>query len=105
MRKTIKATLALSSLVLLSSLMPPLPAQQSGTQAQSGVVAPPPPPPAYTPRAKDAPPVEDTPAQRVRDQVFSIAIGITGKGESAVWMADMKTRIAIAAEQVSGNLF
>jgi hypothetical protein len=42
---------------------------------------------------------------RVRDQVFTISIGTTGKGESAVWMANMKTRIAITAEQVSGNLF
>lgn len=42
---------------------------------------------------------------RVRDQVFNISIGTSGKGESAVWMANMKTRIAITAEQVSGNLF
>jgi hypothetical protein len=42
---------------------------------------------------------------RVRDQVFSITIGTTGAGESAAWMADVKARIAIAAEQVSGNLF
>jgi hypothetical protein len=42
---------------------------------------------------------------RVRDQVFSIRIGTTTKGESAVWLADLKTTIAIAAEQVSGNLF
>jgi hypothetical protein len=42
---------------------------------------------------------------RVRDQLFSISIGTTTKGESAVWLADLKTTIAIAAEQVSGNLF
>jgi hypothetical protein len=42
---------------------------------------------------------------RVRDQVFTIAIGTTGKGDAAMGMADVKTRIAIAAEQVSGNLF
>ena len=64
MRKTIKATLAASTLVLLSSLMPLLHAQQSGTQAQPDAAAPPPPPPAYTPPAKNAAPVEDTPAQR-----------------------------------------
>ena len=64
MRKTIKATLVASTLVLLSSLMPRSPAQQTGTQAQPDAAVPPPPPPAYTPRPKDAPPVEDTPAQR-----------------------------------------
>jgi hypothetical protein len=42
---------------------------------------------------------------RVRDQVFTIAIGTTGKGDSAMGITDLKMRIAIAAEQVSGNLF
>ncbi len=42
---------------------------------------------------------------RVRHQVFSITITISVKEESVVWMADLRTRIAIAAEQVSGNLF
>jgi hypothetical protein len=42
---------------------------------------------------------------RVRDQVFSITIGTMGAGGSAVWIANMKMRIEIAAEQVSGNLF
>jgi hypothetical protein len=42
---------------------------------------------------------------RVRDQVFTIAIGTTGKGDAKIGMADLKMRIAIAAEQVSGNLF
>jgi hypothetical protein len=42
---------------------------------------------------------------RVRDQVFDITIATTGKGESSVWMANLKMRIGIVAEQVSGNLF
>jgi hypothetical protein len=42
---------------------------------------------------------------RVRDQVFSISISTSVKGESVVWMADLRTRISIASEQVSGNLF
>lgn len=42
---------------------------------------------------------------RVRDQVFTVSISTSGKDESVVWMADLRTRLAIAAEQVSGNLF
>jgi hypothetical protein len=42
---------------------------------------------------------------RVRDQVFAILISTTGKGDLILSTQDLKSRISIAAEQVSGNLF
>jgi hypothetical protein len=64
MTKTIKPILTLGSVLLMSSLMGPLTAQQNGSPAQQDAGAPQDPPPAYTPRPKNAPPVVDTPAQR-----------------------------------------
>jgi hypothetical protein len=42
---------------------------------------------------------------RVRDQVFTISISTTGKSDSILSTQDLKSRISIASEQVSGNLF
>jgi hypothetical protein len=42
---------------------------------------------------------------RVRDQVFTILISTTGKGDQLLSTQDLKSRISIASEQVSGNLF
>ena len=42
---------------------------------------------------------------RVRDQVFTILITTTGKGDFILSTQDLKSRISIASEQVSGNLF
>jgi len=42
---------------------------------------------------------------RVRDQVFNITIASTQKHDPLLDRSALKTRIAIAAEQVSGNLF
>jgi hypothetical protein len=42
---------------------------------------------------------------RVRDQVFTITLGTTQKDDSILNRFELKTRIATAAEQVSGNLF
>jgi hypothetical protein len=42
---------------------------------------------------------------RVRDQVFTILISATGKGNLILSTQDLKSRISIASEQVSGNLF
>lgn len=42
---------------------------------------------------------------RVRDQVFTITIGTTLKGDSALTRDILKSRIYTAAEQVAGNLF
>jgi hypothetical protein len=42
---------------------------------------------------------------RVRDQVFTILISSTGKGDFILSTQDLKSRISIASEQVSGNLF
>jgi hypothetical protein len=42
---------------------------------------------------------------RVRDQVFTILISTTGKGDLILSPQDLKSRISIASEQVSGNLF
>ena len=42
---------------------------------------------------------------RVRDQVFTISISTVGKGDAALSMQDLKSRISTATEQVSGNLF
>ena len=42
---------------------------------------------------------------RVRDQVFTILISTTGKGDLILSTQDLKSRISIASEQVSGNLF
>ena len=42
---------------------------------------------------------------RVRDQVFTITIGSTLKNDPVLNMADIKTKIGTAAEQVTGNLF
>jgi Tfp pilus assembly protein PilF len=64
MKKSIEAFLALSGLLLVTCLILPLTAQQSATPAQPDAAASQAPPPAYTPRPKDAPPVEDTLAQR-----------------------------------------
>lgn len=49
--------------------------------------------------------VADLVAGRVRDQVFTIVIGTSGKAEALLTPADLKSRLSIAAEQVSGNLF
>ncbi len=64
MKKPIEAFLVLSGLLLAGSILSLLPAQQSAIPAPPDAAAPQGPPPAYTPRPKDAPPVEDTPAQR-----------------------------------------
>lgn len=42
---------------------------------------------------------------RVRDQVFTILISTTGKRDLILSPQDLKSRISIASEQVSGNLF
>jgi len=42
---------------------------------------------------------------RVRDQVFTILISSTGKRDFILSTQDLKSRISIASEQVSGNLF
>jgi hypothetical protein len=42
---------------------------------------------------------------RVRDQVFTITIGTTLKDDPILTRDELKSRIHIAAEQVSGNLF
>jgi len=42
---------------------------------------------------------------RVRDQVFTISISATGKGNLMLSTQDLKLRISTASEQVSGNLF
>jgi len=42
---------------------------------------------------------------RVRDQVFTISISTTGKGNLMLSTQDLKSRISTASEQVSGNLF
>jgi hypothetical protein len=42
---------------------------------------------------------------RVRDQVFTISISTAGKGDLILSTQDLKSRISIASEQVSGNLF
>jgi hypothetical protein len=42
---------------------------------------------------------------RVRDQVFTILISSRGKGDLILSTQDLKSRISIASEQVSGNLF
>lgn len=42
---------------------------------------------------------------RVRDQVFSIAIGTTVKNDPVLRPDELQNRIAVAAEQVAGNLF
>jgi|HubBroStandDraft_6_1064221.scaffolds.fasta_scaffold769738_2 hypothetical protein len=42
---------------------------------------------------------------RVRDQVFTILISTTGKGDLILSAQDLKSRISLASEEVSGNLF
>jgi hypothetical protein len=42
---------------------------------------------------------------RVRDQVFTIMISTSGKGDAALSMGDLRSRISTATEQVTGNLF
>jgi hypothetical protein len=42
---------------------------------------------------------------RVRDQVFTIAIGSTLKDDPTLTREALKAKIALAAEQVAGNLF
>jgi hypothetical protein len=42
---------------------------------------------------------------RVRDQVFTITISTTLKGDSELTRDVLKSRIYTAAEQVAGNLF
>jgi hypothetical protein len=42
---------------------------------------------------------------RVRDQVFTITLSTTQKDDSILNRFELKSRIATAAEQVSGNLF
>jgi hypothetical protein len=42
---------------------------------------------------------------RVRDQIFTITIGTTLKGDPLLTREALKARIYTAAEQVSGNLF
>jgi hypothetical protein len=42
---------------------------------------------------------------RVRDQVFTITIGTTLKDDPILTRDELKSRIRVAAEQVSGNLF
>jgi hypothetical protein len=42
---------------------------------------------------------------RVREQVFAILISTTGKADAILSTQDLKGRISIASEQVSGNLF
>jgi len=42
---------------------------------------------------------------RVRDQVFTITLGSTLKGDPLLTRYELQSRIATAAEQVAGNLF
>jgi hypothetical protein len=42
---------------------------------------------------------------RVRDQVFTITIGTTIKDDPILTRDELKSRVHVAAEQVSGNLF
>ena len=42
---------------------------------------------------------------RVRDQLFTILISTAGMGDLILSTQDLKSRISIASEQVSGNLF
>jgi hypothetical protein len=42
---------------------------------------------------------------RVRDQVFTILISTAGKGDLLLSTQDLKSRISVASEQVSGNLY
>jgi hypothetical protein len=42
---------------------------------------------------------------RVRDQVFTITIGTTLKDDSILTRDELRSRIYMAAEQISGNLF
>jgi len=42
---------------------------------------------------------------RVRDQIFTITISSSLKNDPVLNMADIKTKIGTAAEQVTGNLF
>jgi len=73
MRKMIVTVAMTTGLLLAARWTGSVRAQSGAAQQQTAVLepekdemtaAPPPPPPAYTPRAKGAPPVEDTPEQR-----------------------------------------
>jgi hypothetical protein len=56
-----------------------------------------------TEHGKDA--VAERVVGRVRDQFFTILISTSGKGDVILRPQDLKSRISIASEQVSGNLF
>jgi hypothetical protein len=56
-----------------------------------------------TEHSKDA--IAERVVGRVRDQLFTILISTTGKGDLLLSTQDLKSRISIASEQVSGNLF
>jgi hypothetical protein len=56
-----------------------------------------------TEHTKDA--IAERVVGRVRDQVFSILISTTGKADLILSTQDLKSRISLASEEVSGNLF
>lgn len=56
-----------------------------------------------TEHAKEA--VAERVVGRVRDQFFTILISTTGKGGLILSPQDLRARISIASEQVSGNLY
>jgi hypothetical protein len=56
-----------------------------------------------TEHSKDA--IAERVVGRVRDQVFTILISTTGKGDLILSAQDLKSRISLASEEVSGNLF